>query len=420
MTQLSKDSVGGALLDVSMALQRLGERCRPVTKTETVPVRDALGRILAADVTADRDVPPTDNSAVDGYAVCFDDLAGDGETILAVTGRAAAGHPLGRPANRGEAIRILTGAPLPAGIDTVVMQEDCRIFAEGGDDDRVAVPTGLARGDNARARGEDITAGSVILTTGQRLRPQDLGLAASVGQQTLAVHAPLNVALFSTGDEVRDPGDDLPLGGIYDANRACLVALLQGLGCRITDLGIVADDRAAIADRLGAAAADHDLVLTSGGVSVGEEDHVKAAVETMGELAFWRLAIKPGRPVAMGDVAGTPFIGLPGNPAAMMVCFLLIARPAILGLSGATRLIPLTYRVRCGFDHRKKAGRREYVRARLETDASGARVAQKFARSGAGILSSFVEADGLVELPAELVQLEPGDTVEFLPFSEVM
>ncbi|MCZ6763345.1 MAG: molybdopterin molybdotransferase MoeA, partial [Alphaproteobacteria bacterium] len=245
MTQLSKD--GGDLIGVEAALAAVQKLCRPVTEVEAVALSAGLGRILAADVTAPRDVPPTDNSAVDGYALYFDDLNEKAETTLPVTGRAAAGHPLDRPAQRGEAVRIFTGAAMPTGAagepgpDTVAMQEDCKAIS-GAKGAEVVVLPGLKRGGNARHKGEDVAAGSVVLTAGQRLRPQDLGLAASVGLRQLDVFAPLKVAIFSTGDEICDPGGELPPGGIYDANRTCIMALLQGLGCEITDLGILADD----------------------------------------------------------------------------------------------------------------------------------------------------------------------------------
>jgi molybdopterin molybdotransferase len=428
-TQLSKDGSGGALLEISAALETLRRKCQPMVGQTTIKLGKSLGRILSEDVVSTRDVPPADNSAVDGYAVNHADLSGDCEVELPVTGRAAAGNPLGRQVNSGEAIRIFTGAPMPGGTDTVLMQEDGRLIMSdgGGEYGRIAVPPGLERGDNARTRGEDVAAGSRILKAGRRLRPQDIGLAASIGLAQIPVYNPLRVAVFSTGDEVSEPGANLATGGIYDANRYAMIAMLNGLTCEITDLGILPDDQNTIAKSMADAVGDHDLILTSGGVSVGEEDHVRGAVEQIGKLEFWRLAIKPGRPIAMGEISTgrkqnkqVPFIGLPGNPAAMMVTFLRIARPAILALSGATDLDPVLFRVSAGFEHKKKPGRREFVRARLNRTKDGELVADKFGRAGAGILTSFVETDGLVELPEEQTQLRVGDTVEFLPFSEVM
>ncbi|HUI16597.1 MAG TPA: gephyrin-like molybdotransferase Glp, partial [Alphaproteobacteria bacterium] len=385
-----------------------------VTEAETVPLTAALERILAADVVAARSVPPYDNSAVDGYAIAFDDLRPAGETRLRVAGRAAAGHPLGRPLARGEAVRIFTGAEMPEGADTVMMQEDCR--SEGG---TVVIAPGIRRGANRRRTGEDVKAGAVILSAGRRLRPQDLGLAASVGCTALALQKALRVALFSTGDELREPGQATPPGTVYDANRFTLAALLQRLGCAVSDLGILPDRPAVVAQALAEAAHGHDAIITSGGVSTGEEDHVRAALETLGSLHFWRLAIKPGRPLAFGQIGGKAFLGLPGNPVAMMVTFLRFARPLLLRMMGCSETAPMLYRVRADFEHRKKDGRREWVRARLVSDGAGGIVARKFPREGAGILSSMVEADGLAELPESLTHLERGSMVDFLPFSEV-
>jgi len=418
MAQLSDDcfAFGGALMRVEEALGLFAARLSPVTGTETVPLAAAAGRILAADLVAPRNVPPFANSAVDGYAVRHADLAEEGPTVLPVGGRVPAGGALGRAIGPGEAIRIFTGAPMPEGADTVFMQEDAAALEDG----RVRLPAGLARGANARAAGEDVAAGSVILRAGRRLRPQDVGLAASVGLAALSVRTPLRVALFSTGDEVASPGAPLGPGQVYDSNRFTLAALLRALGCAVTDLGILPDRRAALAEALAAAAPAHDLLLTSGGVSTGEEDHVKAAVEAVGSLFLWRLAIKPGRPVAMGQVGGAAFVGLPGNPVAVMVTFAHIVRPLVLHLAGAEARPPARFAVRAAFDYRKKAGRREYVRVTLGTGADGVTEARKFPREGAGILSSLVESDGLVELAEDLRSVAPGATVTYLPFSELM
>jgi len=417
MAQLSDDCFahGGALMPLDEALALLEERLVPVRGTEAVPLARAAGRVLAADVVAEVDVPPHDNSAVDGYAVFYDDLDPEHETRLPIAGRVAAGSVLDRPARRGEAIRIFTGAPMPDGPDTVMMQEDCR--EEG---DNVVVMPGIRRGANRRHAGEDVHAGDAVLRRGRRLLPQDAGLAAAAGHAVLTVYEPLRVAVFSTGDEISEPGTDLKPGAIYDSNRYSLIAALTAMGCTVDDMGILPDDRETIRAALSAAAGSHDLILTSGGVSTGDEDHVKAAVEANGSLHFWRLAIKPGRPVAMGQVGATPIVGLPGNPGATLVTFMLIARPIILRLSGAEAPPPTRFRVRAGFDHRKKEGRREFVRARLGAGEDGIPTVIKHGRSGAGILSSMVEADGLVDLPPDLTYLESGMTVDFLPFSEVL
>jgi len=258
-----------------------------------------------------------------------------------------------------------------------------------------------------------------VLAAGRRLRPQEIGLAASLGLTTLTVRRRLRVAVFSTGDEVREPGGELPPGAIFDSNRYTLRALLEGLSCAVTDLGILPDEPTAVRAALARAAGDHDLVLTSGGMSTGEEDHVKAAVEALGKLYFWRLAIKPGRPVAMGQLGRVPFMGLPGNPVAVMVTFLLLARPLVLLLSGAEDTPPRLFRVTAGFAYDKRGNRTEYLRARLKRSDTGW-VAEKFPRDGAGILTSMVESDGLIEIPEGLSHVERGGTVDFLPFSEVI
>ncbi|MBL8704712.1 MAG: molybdopterin molybdotransferase MoeA [Rhodospirillales bacterium] len=417
MAQLSDDcfAFGGPLMTLQQAAELMAARLQPVVETETVGLMAAFGRILAEDLVALANVPPHDNSAVDGYAVHFDDLKADAETRLPlVDGRAAAGHAFDGAVPRGRALRIFTGAVMPQGPDTVLMQEDCAV-----EDGQVVIRPGIARGANRRKAGEDVKQGAVVLARGTRLRAQDVGMAATIGRASVAVYRPLRVALFSTGDELREPGSTLPRGAIFDSNRYTLAALLVGLGCRVDDLGILADKADAVTAALDKAARDHDLIVTSGGVSVGEEDHVKAAVESLGSLHVWRLAIKPGRPAALGQVGRTPFLGLPGNPVAVMVTFYGLARRLIQTLSGAVPDQPRRFPVRSGFAHRKKAERREFLRARLERAADGTLVAQRFARDGAGILSSMVESEGLVELPEDLTRLEPGSIVDYLPFSEV-
>ncbi|HEY9548876.1 MAG TPA: molybdopterin molybdotransferase MoeA, partial [Kiloniellaceae bacterium] len=303
--------------------------------------------------------------------------------------------------------------------DTVMMQEDC---AEDGDPVApwVVIKPGIRKGANARQAGEDVTAGAVVLRRGQKLRPQDVGQAAAVGRQEVVVSTRLKVGLFSTGDELCEPGMPLDPGAIYDSNRYTIHALLTGLGCQVEDLGILPDRLDVMRQALDEAQERYDLLVTSGGVSVGEEDHVKAAVEALGKLHLWRLAVKPGRPIALGQVGRVPFVGLPGNPVAVVVTFLTIVRPLILRLMGGRDAPPLTFRVRAGFDHKKKKDRREWLRARLVEDASGGLTAEKFPREGAGILSSLVAADGLIELPEDLTRLEAGAMVDFLPFSEVV
>jgi molybdopterin molybdotransferase len=407
--------IGDELMPFDEGLEILKSRAHGVVGMETVSLPNALGRVLAEDITAPRDVPPHDNSAVDGYAVRHSDLAADSETRLPVTARIAAGHPLDRPTKPGEAVQIFTGAPVPDGMDTVFMQED---IALDGDD--VILSAGIKSGANRRKQGEDVRSGDVIIETGQLMRAQEIGLAASVGRGEVKVFTRLRAAVFSTGDEVADPVlDDAGPGAIYDANRYTIGSLLRGMGCEVTDLGILPDRVAEIRSALHDAAAGHDLIITSGGVSLGEEDHITHVVQSLGQLDFWRLAIKPGRPMALGKVVDTAFVGLPGNPVAAMVTFMRIARPLILELSGRKHVDPLVYQIPAGFDMNKKKGRREWLRANLKTDTSGRVKVYKYPSQGSGILTSMVVSDGLVELPEDLDQVNEGDLVNFLPFGEM-
>jgi molybdopterin molybdotransferase len=412
MAQLSNDcfAFGGPLLSVDDARALIMERLRPVTAVETIVLAEAHGRVLAEPIIAPIDLPPFDNSAVDGYAVRHADLSA-GPTVLPVVGRVAAGSSAAGVDDAPHAVRIFTGAPMPDGLDTVFMQEDVETRPGGV----VVLPAGLKRGANRRLKGEDLARGAVALEAGRRITSRELALLAALGQAELPVRAALRVALFSTGDEIVSPGGPLHEAGLYDANRFMLASLLRRAGCLVTDLGIVRDRRESIAEALAGASSGHDLLITSGGVSTGEEDHVKAAVESAGSLAFWRLGIKPGRPVALGVVRGTPFIGLPGNPVAVFVTFVQIARALIARLSGETYAPPLPFPVEAGFGYRKKEGRREYVRVRLER-REGRVIAHKHPREGAGVITSMTATDGLVELPESVTRVEQGESVGFLPY----
>jgi molybdopterin molybdotransferase len=414
MAQLTNDcfAFGGDLLTLEAVTALVAERIAPVAEIETVDLREADGRVLARDLAAPSALPPFDNSAVDGYAVRFDDLASEGPTVLPVVGRAAAGAAPSPGPETPHAVRIFTGAPMPAGLDTVFMQED--VALEGAS---VRLPPGLTLGANRRLAGEDLATGAPALPAGRRITPQDVALLAALGVDRVAVRRRLAVAVFSTGDEIVQPGQALRPAALYDSNRFTLMALLRRLGCDVTDLGILADRRDVVADALAKASEEHDLIFTSGGVSTGEEDHVKGAVEQAGSLTFWRLAIKPGRPVALGVVRGAAFIGLPGNPVAVFVTFAHVARPLIDRLSGATFSAPLAFPVRAAFAYKKKEGRREYVRARLVRAPDGALDAYKHPRDGAGVISSLTETDGLVELPESVTRVSPGDSVGFLPYA---
>ena len=419
MAQLTDDcfAFNGPLLPVDEAERLIAERIAPIDGSESVALRTASGRVLAGDVVAPVNVPPFDNSAVDGFAVRHADLAAAGETRLTVIDRVAAGHAPAHPVGPGQAVRIFTGAPMPAGADTVFMQEDVRV--ESG---AVIVPPGLKLGANRRPAGEDVRAGTVALPTGRRLAPQHVALAAALGRVDLQVRRRIRVALFSTGDEIVEPGAARPQPALYDANRRLLAELAGRLGAAVTDLGILPDDPQVLAQAISAAASDHDVVLTSGGVSTGEADHVRTAVEQIGRLVFWRVAIKPGRPVAMGVVpapgggSGAAFVGLPGNPVAAFITFVRVVRPLLLRLSGALPEPMLALPVRAGFAYRKKLGRREYVRVTLARAPDGTIEAKKYPQDGAGVITSLTQTDGLVELPEQTTAVEPGATIGFLPY----
>jgi molybdopterin molybdotransferase len=416
MAQLRDDcfAFSGPLMPIAQLEQLIAERIKPVAETETVALSGAAGRILAQDVTAPVDLPPFDNSAVDGFAVAHRDMAHGGETRLAVVDRVQAGHRASTALKPGQAVRIFTGAPVPSGADTVFMQEDCRV--EG---DHVIVPPGLKRGANLRPAGEDIGKGTVALVAGRRLRPQDIALLSALGVTAVAVRRRLRAAVFSTGDEIVEPGGVRGPVQIYDANRHLIRALLEKLGVTVTDLGILVDEPQSLRTALAAAARDHDLIVTSGGVSTGEADHVRDAVEQAGKLVLWRVGIKPGRPVMMGVIDGAAVIGLPGNPAAVFVTFVKVARRLALTLAGAAPETVLPLPVRCGFAYRKRAGRREYVRVFLRRAADGGIEALKFEKEGAGILTSLTETDGLLELGDDVTTVAPGETVGFLSYASL-
>ena len=417
MAQLTDDcfAFSGPLLPLEEMERLIETRVQPVTGKETVLLRAAGGRILAADIVAPLDLPPFDNSAVDGYAVRHRDLKPDAETRLTVSGRVMAGHRPPNTVGAGEAVRIFTGAPMPAGADTVFMQEDVRTEGEA-----VIVPPGLKTGANRRLAGEDVKKGSVVLPAGRLLSAADVALAAAIGLTQLEVRPRLRVALFSTGDEIVEPGAPRPPSALFDANRALLAGLLARLEVEVSDLGIVPDNPAALKRAIGEAAKTHDLVLTTGGVSTGEADHVRDAVESIGRLVFWRVAIKPGRPVAMGVVEGAAFAGLPGNPVAAFVTFVRVVRPLLLRLGGALpqRLVPLPVKV--AFSYKKKKGRREYVRVALRRTADGGVEAVKHPQEGAGVITSLTETDGLAELSEDTTKIEPGAIVGFLSYASLV
>ena len=380
---------------------------------ESISTFEADGRVLAQDIVAALHVPPQDNSSMDGYAVrCADVLQAQG--VVQVTQRIAAGAS-GAPLAPLSAARIFTGAPIPAGADAVVMQEDCEAL-EGG---AVRIKTVPASGQWIRRAGEDVTLGSIVLSKGERLTPASLGLAASIGLSQLPVVRRPRVALFSTGDELVMPGDVAPAqmkpGSIYNSNRFFLRALLLRLGCDVTDLGIVPDRLDATVQALQQAAQQHDLILTSGGVSVGEEDHIKPAVQSLGSLNLWQIAIKPGKPFAYGRVQETHFIGLPGNPVSSFITFLLLVRPFLLKLQGVTQVAPKSIAIPAHFTWARADKRREFLR--VQRNAAGG--LDLFANQSSGVLTSAVWGDGVVDNPPGQT-IAPGDMVRFIPFTELL
>lgn len=400
------------------ALADLLAQAVPLAGTDTVNTFDADGRVLAQSARSPLQVPPSDNSAMDGYAVRRADIAAPGVAqppVLPVSQRIAAGG-VGTPLQPGTAARIFTGAPVPAGADAIVMQEDCESMDEGR---RVRVNAVPGPGQWIRRAGEDIALGAEVLTAGTRLTPAQLGLAASIGLAELQVARRPRVALFSTGDELVMPGDVPPAqlrpGAIYNSNRFFLRAMLLRLGCEVTDLGIVPDRRDATVAALRQAAQGHDLILTSGGVSVGEEDHIKPAVEFLGRLDLWQIAMKPGKPFAYGRIADTHFMGLPGNPVSSLVTFGVLVRPFLLRLQGVRDVAPKTIAASAGFDWAKPDKRREFLRVRQNADGT----LELFANQSSGVLTSAAWADGVVDNPAGQT-IARGDRVRFLPFSELL
>lgn len=402
-----------AMLTMEAALDKLLAAARPMLETENVDTIQALGRVLAAPVVSSINVPPLDNSAMDGYAVTCADFAKGIPLSLPVSQRIPAGK-VGEPLMAGTAARIFTGAPIPPGADAVVMQEDCTV--EG---DIIVVNRMPKLGDHIRRAGDDIRTGMEILASGTRLGPAEIGLAASVGAALLPVFRRLRVAAFYTGDEIVMPGEALQPGQIYNSNRFTLTGLLEGLGCEVRDFGIVPDDFDATVRVLEQAALQSDLIITSGGVSVGEEDHVKAAVEKVGRIDMWRIAIKPGKPLAYGLVGETPFIGLPGNPVSSFVTFCLFVRPFIRRSQGIAQVLPKSFNVRAEFDWAKPGKRREFTRARLDVAPDGAPTATLFPNQSSGVLTSMAWADGLVDIPVDST-IARGQAVRFIPFSELV
>jgi molybdopterin molybdotransferase len=399
------------------ALAILKQRVRPVVGVERVPLVEAAGRILAAAAVASRPVPAHTNAAVDGFSFAANDYDAAAGTELVVEGRAAAGHALvGKPVP-GAAARIFTGAVIPEGHDTVVMQEDVRAGTVAGRA-LVSIPAGLKRGANVRKAGEDVKAGETVLGAGAVLRPQDLSALASLGFGEVDCFQRLKVAIVSTGDEVVRAGAALHAGQVHDANAPMLAPLIAGAGAAATDLGVFPDNLQTVKQKLDEAARSFDVVITSGGASRGEEDHVVAALDQLGKRHMWQLAIKPGRPMSFGQIGDTVVLGLPGNPVAVFVCFLLYVWPLLRRMGGAEWPEPRRYALPALFAFPdRKVGRREFWRGMLRETPDGLAV-DKFARDGSGLISGLRAADGLIDIPEDVTEVKKGDLVAFIPFTE--
>ncbi|HEX2830174.1 MAG TPA: gephyrin-like molybdotransferase Glp [Burkholderiales bacterium] len=395
-------------MPVDKAREVIARFLAPVTATERVHVRAALGRVLAADVISPLDVPAHDNSAMDGYAVRFEDLKSDGEVTLRVSGSSFAGAPFGGHVGAGDAVRIMTGGVVPTGADTIVMQEHVKAA-----DGRVTIGGGHRKGQNLRRAGEDLQAGAPALKRGRALRPAEIGLIASLGIPELEVYRKLRVAFFSTGDELVSIGTVPKEGQIYDSNRYTIHGMLERLGCEVLDMGVVRDDPALLEQAFNRAAGAADVVITSGGVSVGEADFVKDLLNKLGEVVFWKIAMKPGRPLAYGRVGGAHFFGLPGNPVSVMVTFYQFVRDALLKLSGRDPVEPSpTFKVPCTSSLKKAPGRTEFQRGILSRGADGQWSVRVTGEQGSGILRSMSEANCFIILPTDQGNVTPGTIVE--------
>ncbi len=400
-----------SLTAIDTALDQVFAQLPEITETESLPLAQANGRVLADDCVSAIDVPGHDNSAMDGYALSAADL--EANSSLKIVQRIAAGEVGGR-LNPGEAARIFTGAPIPPGADAVVMQENCAVAG-----DELSVLKKVRSGENSRKAGGDVQSGALVLPRGHRLRPQDIGLLASIGLETVCVRRRLKVSLLTTGNELVQPGTELKAGQIYNSNYYTLYSLLQGLQVEVLDGGIVEDDFEGTRRALLRAAEQSDCVITTGGVSVGEEDHVKAAVEKEGVLQLWKLAIKPGKPLACGKIAGTQFFGLPGNPVSAFVTFVLVVRPSLLGMLGCKGSTENSFNVAAGFSAPESGQRQEYLRCQLGPDDDGVSSLQPLGNQSSGVAASLSQADGLAVVPA-YTAVSHGDMLEFIPFSELV
>ncbi|KMT52698.1 molybdopterin molybdotransferase MoeA [Pseudomonas fildesensis] len=402
----------GHLMPVDEAIATLLAQAPPPPATQVISLEQALGRVVAEELFSPLDLPGFDNSAMDGYALRAEDVPAEGGYLM-LAGRVAAGQHSTVSVQAGQAVRIFTGAPLPPGADTVIPQERCRLYGQ-----RVWCPP-VRLGEHVRKQGEELRRGQTLITVGKRLRAQDIGLLASAGIPRLKVYRPLRVCLLSSGNELREPGEPLVPGQIYNSNRYVLGALLRGWGVDVHDYGVMADELAASRDALTLASSECDLLLTSAGVSVGEEDHLKQAIEELGRVDFWRLAIQPGKPLAFGNVAGKPWIGLPGNPSAALITALVVVRPFLLRAQGVERVLSVPATVPAAFEWLKPNKRRQYLRARLSPGEDGHLRAVLHPQQSSAMLTAACWADGLVIIEREQ-QVLKDEPVPFVSFAELM
>jgi molybdopterin molybdotransferase len=388
-----------------------------VVDVERLSLAQAAARYLAEEIISPRAIPAHDNAAVDGYAFAYASYKQDNGAKLKVIGHAAAGHPFEGAVSEHSTVRIFTGAVMPVGFDTVAMQEDVRL-EQCGDELCALIPGGLKQGANRRLAGEDTPAGGVLLEAGTRLRPQDVASAAATGRERLACYKKLEVAILSTGDEILRPGESFSPGKVYDANAAMLQGLVGAVGANAMDLGVLPDKAELVKAALADAARAYDAVIISGGASQGAEDHVVRSLDALGKRHLWQIAIKPGRPMSFGQIGECVVLGLPGNPVAVFVCFLIYVRPVLTRLGGGTWPEPHRFPLPAAFSQKKKVGRREFWRAKLVNEKRKGLEVTKFARDGSGLISSLREADGLIEVVEDIDEVKEGELVHFIPFSE--
>ena len=417
MTQLSNDCFKYSKKRISLekAVSILEKRIKCIKKTQKIKLDQSLGRILSKDIISKLNVPSFNNSAVDGYTFKYSDLNKKKETTLKLSGRITAGQNFNKRIKKNEIARIFTGAKIPEGADTVIMQEDCDVI-----NNQIVLKPGIFKGANIRKKGEDIKYGKKILPKGLKLKAQEIALIASIGIKEINVFEKLTVGIFTTGNELCEPGAKISNSGIYDSNRYCLKNLLETINCSVKDYGIKKDNEKLIKNTLKKISKECDLIITTGGMSVGEEDYVRKVLEKNGSLNFWNIAIKPGRPVALGNIFKRPFIGLPGNPVSVMITFLKIALPTINKLSGFSSPKEKNFIVITDFNFKKKSGRKEFLRVTISKNLNGQIKIKNYPKSGSGVFTSMVETDGLIELPEKLTYLKKGTKIRFVPYIEIL